>query len=165
MTSNLQGLEGALVGLALVVFFIVRQFSTRRVLSLWTVGLPLVLAYFGLQALGSLDTAGWLLLGLNLSLGTALGFVRGATLRVWPDPRTGEALMRGTPLTAALWVATIAVRVVLSFVEIKLGFAPLSSSSAESFLPAAATIAAQVLVVYLRARDLPAQPRQTALIG
>src|SRR5579871_3578389 len=95
---NLQGLVGALVALAVVGLFSARQFSTRRVNSLWTIVLPLVLAYLGLQSLGQLDSTGWLLLGVNLSVGLVLGLARGMTLRVWTGQQ-GEALMRGTRLT------------------------------------------------------------------
>jgi hypothetical protein len=150
--SNFSGLEGALIGLAVLVFFIVRQFSTRRVLSTWTVIPPLVLAYFGLQGLSQLDSTGWLLLGLSLSLGVALGFVRGNTFRISTGAQ-GEALMRGTALTLVWWLITIAVKAGLTFAEARFGFGAMIGNNAEIMLPAAATIAAQSLVVYLRAQD------------
>jgi hypothetical protein len=151
MFTNSAGLESALIGLAVLVFFIARQFTTRRVVSVWTVGAPLVLVYFGLQGLTNPDAIAWLLLGINLSLGVALGFARGMTFRVWPDA-DGQALMRGTMLTLLLWVATFMVRLAASFVEARMGFAVMSGNAA-MLLPAAATIAAQTLVVYLRSQD------------
>lgn len=52
------GLESALIGLAVLAFFIVRQFSTRSVTSRWAIAAPLVLAFFGLQGLNALDVPG-----------------------------------------------------------------------------------------------------------
>jgi hypothetical protein len=145
-------LEAALIGLAVIVFFIVRQFTTRPVASRWTVLAPVVLAFFGLQGLGALDATGWLLLGFSMSLGVVLGFARGTTFRVWTNER-GRALMRGTALTLVLWLATFAVKIGVSMVERQMGLGSLTTSTAEIWLPAAATIAAQTAVVYLRARD------------
>src|SRR5215813_1241225 len=97
--------QGALIGLALLAFMIIRQFTTRPVLNQWMILAPFVLVILGLQSVSQLDATGWLLLGINLSLGVALGFVRGATFRVWLDERQ-RALMRATGLTALLWMAT-----------------------------------------------------------
>ena len=152
MLSNSSSLEAALIGLAVLVFFIVRQFTTRPVVSRWAVAAPFVLAYFGLQGLSALDATGWLLLGLSLSLGVVLGFARGTTFRVWTDQH-GQLLMRGTSLTLALWLATFAVKISLSIAERQIGLGGLASSNAEIWLPAAATLAAQTLVVYLRGQD------------
>ena len=150
--SNLSGLQGALIGLAVVVFFIVRQFSTRPVLSLWLVIPPLALLYFGATGLAQLDAAGWLLLAINLVLGVGLGYLRGTTFRVWFDDRN-TALMKGTSLTVLFWVATIAVKIVLAFVEQKAGLGLGASSGAELMIPTAATLGVQSLVVYLRAHN------------
>src|SRR5215470_6374716 len=118
MLNNLDGLQGALIGLAVLVFFVARQFSTRRIATRWTVLLPVALACIGLPGLTSLSATGWLLLSLNVSLGMALGFARGTSLRVWTDS-AGDALMRGTALTAVLWLVTIAVRAGLAFAEVR----------------------------------------------
>jgi hypothetical protein len=147
------GLEGAVIAVAVLVFFIFRQFSTRGVTSLLNIIAPLALLYFGIQSVGQLDSIGWALMGAGLSLGIALGFARGTTFRIWTGP-DGQALMRGTALTLVLWVLTFAVKIALSFVEGRLGFGAELSNSAVTFLPAAATLAAQALVVYLRAHDL-----------
>ena len=151
--NTFSGPQGLLLGAALIVFFIVRQFGTRRVLSLWNVLAPAALLYFGLlQGLGELDSTGWLLLGFSMSLAIAFGVARGLTFRVWTD-EGGQAWMRGSVLTLVLWVATIAAKIAVTFVEIKLGMGPHATSAAASLLPAAVTIGAQVLVVYLRAQD------------
>jgi len=146
------GPEGLLVGAALILFFIARQFTTRPVLSVFNVIAPAALLYFGLQNLGNLDSTGWLLLGMSLSLAFALGAARGITFRLGTGAR-GQAVMRGTSLTVVLWIATIATKALLTFVTIRLGFGAEVASPAMSLLPAAVTIGAQLLVVYLRAHD------------
>lgn len=150
--DNLAAFEGALVGLAVLAFVVVRQFSTRQVNNLWTFGLPLILAVLGLQGLNQLSATGWLVLGVNASLGLRLGLLRGMSVRVWNDAR-GVALMRGTSLTLILWLATIAVRIVLGFLAQRLGLGAEASSNVQTLLPTAITIAAQSVVVYLRAQD------------
>jgi len=150
--NNFSGPEGLLIGAALILFFIIRQFSTRAVLSLWNVAAPAALLYFGLQGLGDLDSTGWLLLGFSISVALALGVARGLTFRIWTGD-DGRALMRGGAWTLVLWTATIAVKAALTFAEIRFGFGAAASSTAASLLPGAVTIGAQVLVVYLRAQD------------
>jgi hypothetical protein len=150
--DTFSGPQGLLLGAALIVFFIARQFGTRRVLSLWNVLAPAALLYFGLQGLGDLDSTGWLLLGFSTSLAIAFGVARGLTFHVWTDDK-GQAWMRGNALTLALWIATIVAKATLTFAEIKLGLGAQSTAAAASLLPGAVTIGAQVLVVYLRAQD------------
>jgi hypothetical protein len=89
---------------------------------------------------------------VNISLAVALGVARALSFRVCTGPQ-GDALMRGTSLTLVLWLATIGVRVVASVVEVRLGLTSMPPSTAETLIPAAATIATQVLVVYLRSQD------------
>jgi len=153
LNSDLTGasLEGAVIGIAILVWFIFRQFRPRRVTSVFNFVAPLVLLVFGLQGLGRLDTAGWMILGMSLSIAVALGFARGTTFRIWSGP-DGQALMRGTPLTFGLWVLTFAVKFALTYAEARMGLGAEVSSTL--FLPAAVTLAAQALVVYLRAQDL-----------
>jgi hypothetical protein len=152
MLSNLSGLEAVLIGLAVAVFVIVRQFRARRVMSAATMLPPLALTYFGLANLGQLDTTGLVLLVVNTSLAVALGVARGTTFRIWSGAR-GEALMQGTRLTLLLWVATIGVRVAVSFVEQRAGLGTYASAGAELLIPVAATLATQNIVAYLRSRD------------
>jgi hypothetical protein len=156
MATNLadvfSGPEGLFIGAALIVLFIARQFSARRVLSLANLIAPAALLYFGAQGIGSLDASGWVLLGISMSLAFALGAARGVTVRVWTNPN-GDAMMQGTGVTLALWIATIVIKVALTVVESKLGFGAVYGSTVQALLPGAATIAAQLLVVYLRALD------------
>ena len=150
--SGLSGLEAALIGLAVLVFFIVRQFGTRPVLSLVNLIAPAALLYFGVQGLDRLDGTGWLLLGLGVSLGFALGAVRGMSYRVWIDSH-GQTLMRGGRLTLVLWAVTIGVKLLATLLEIQFGLGQFANLPALSLLPGAATIAAQLLVIYLRGQD------------
>jgi hypothetical protein len=147
------GLAAAAIGVAILVFFIFRQFSTRRVTSLFNVLVPLALLYLGIQRVDQLDSTGWVLLGAGVSLGVVLGFARGVTFRIWTGP-DGRAVMRGTPLTLMLWVLTFAVKIALTFGEARFGLGADVGNSAVTFLPAAATLAAQAVVVYLRAQDV-----------
>ena len=48
MLANFSGFQAALIGLAVLVFFIARQFNARRVSSPWMLATPLVLGYFSL---------------------------------------------------------------------------------------------------------------------
>lgn len=156
--NTFSGPQGLLLAAALIVFFIVRQFSTRRLFSAWNLISPVALLYFGVQGLDQLDSTRWLVLGFGLTLAIVFGILRGITFRVWVDAK-GQVLMRGTPLTLVLWIATIAAKVLIVFAEIKLGFGTVGSSSAESLLPAAVTIGTQILVVYLRGQDAVARER------
>lgn len=152
MLSNLSGLEAVLIGLAVAVFFIVRQFQARRIMSAATMLPPLALVYFGVVNLGQLDTTGLMLLAVNTSLAVVLGVARGTTFRVWSGA-SGEALMQGTAVTLLLWVATIGVRVAVAFVEQRAGVGTFASGGADLLIPVAATLAAQNIVAYLRSRD------------
>jgi hypothetical protein len=89
---------------------------------------------------------------MNLSLAICLGVARAMTFGVWTGPG-GEALVRGTALTLVLWLATIGVGMVASVAEVRLGWTTMPPSTAETLISAAATIATQVLVVYLRSQD------------
>ncbi|HLZ31743.1 MAG TPA: hypothetical protein VKV73_30845, partial [Chloroflexota bacterium] len=90
MLSDLSSLAPVLIGLAVAGFFIVRQFSARRILSVGTMLLPLGLAGFGAANLGQLDAMGLVSLAINTSLAMALGVMRGMTFRIWSD-EDGEA--------------------------------------------------------------------------
>ena len=155
LTSNFSGvgLEGAVIGVAVLVLFIFRQFSTRSVTNVFNIVAPLALLFFGLQGVSQLDSAGWVIMSASLSLGVALGFARGMTFRIWMGP-AGQALMRGSALTLGLWVLTFVVKIGMTYAEARLGYASDVANNAVTLLPGAATLAAQALVVWLRAQDL-----------
>jgi hypothetical protein len=154
-TSNFSaaGLEGAVIGVAVLLLFMFRQFSTRSVTNVFNILAPLALLFFGLQGVSQLDSAGWVIMSASLSLGVALGFARGMTFRIWMGP-AGQALMRGSALTLGLWVLTFVVKIGMTYAEARLGYASDVANNAVTLLPGAATLAAQALVVWLRAQDL-----------
>jgi hypothetical protein len=90
-------------------------------------------------------------LSVSTSLGVGLGVMRGMTFRLWTD-RTGRALMRATALTLLLWAITIGVKIGLTVLIHQAGLGQ-ANTNADALIPAAATLAAQNVVVYLRARD------------
>jgi hypothetical protein len=149
--TNLSSLEPVLIGLLIAGLVIVRQFGARRVASVWTVLVPLGLAYFGATGLGTLDTTGFVLLAVSTSLGLGLGVMRATTFRLWTDA-SGQAVMQGTRMTVLLWVVTIGVKVGLSVLEHQVGLNQAVSGGAELLIPVAATLAAQNVVVYLRSK-------------
>jgi hypothetical protein len=150
MATNFSGAESALIGLVVAALFIIRQFRTRRVTSLWMWLVPLVLAAIGISGLGQLNSVGWAVLALNLVLGIGLGIVRGNSFRLWTNS-DGQALMRATNLTLVLWLVTIAIKIGLAVVERQTGLAA-ATPGADVMLPTAATLAAQSLSVYLRSQ-------------
>jgi hypothetical protein len=154
MFTNITGLETALIGAALILLFVVRQFTSRRVLSPLQLLIPAALFVLGLQTVGTLTSVGWLFLCAGVSLGIALGFLRGTSFHIWTDDN-GVPLMRGSTLTLMFWIATLAVKGGLTLVEARFDGAQLSAPNAELLLPAAVTLAVQALVVYLRSQDLP----------
>jgi hypothetical protein len=150
MVTNFSGAESALVGLGVAVLFIIRQFRTRRVASLWMWLVPLVLAAIGISGLSQLNSVGWAVLALNLALGIGLGVVRGNSFRLWTNSQ-GQAVMRATNLTLVLWLVTIAIKIGLALLERQTGLTT-ATPGADIMLPAAATLAAQNLSVYLRSQ-------------
>ena len=153
MFTNLSSVLGAIIGLVVVAFVVVRQFSTRPVADRAMVVVPAAMAIFGVQGLGQLDLAGWVLLAVNVSIGIGLGFARAVTFRVWVGEQ-GAALMQATRLTALLWAVTIAVKTGISMYGAFSGTAGSTDSLTELLLPVAATVATQNLVLHLRSQDL-----------
>ena len=143
-------LTSGLIALAIAALVIVRQFSTRRVLSSWTVIPPLGLLVYGLTGLGTLDATGFALLGVNVLLAAGFGVARASTMRIW-SAANGQVLMRGTPLTLALWALTIGARLAVYAVERGVGLG-LPSTGAALLIPAAVTLGAQTLATYVRSQ-------------
>src|SRR4051812_3171227 len=114
--SNPNGLQGGLIAAAIIVFFVVRQFTTRPVIGWTSIIPPLALAYFGVQGLAQLDSTGWFVLTASLTVAIALGTWRGTTFRIWSG-KDGSAMMRGNGLTLAVWGVTLAVRIAIAFIE------------------------------------------------
>jgi hypothetical protein len=150
--QNLLGGSIAIVlGAALAVFIIVRQFLPRRITPRLMIIGPAILAYFGLTGLGSLDATAVAFLTINAGVGLVLGLLRATTVRVWLDEQ-GQAYMRGTWATLGLWLALVVARLALMAVERSFGL-QLSSYSGSYMLPVAVTLAAQNALVWLRAQN------------
>ena len=143
-------LTSGLIALAIAALVIARQFSTRRVVSSWTLIPPIGLFVYGLTGIGSLDATGFALLGVNVLLALGFGVARASTMRIWTSSR-GELLMRGTVLTLVLWALTIGARLGVYAFERSAGLG-LPSSGAALLIPAAVTLGAQILAVYLRSQ-------------
>ena len=73
----------ALVGVAIAVLIIVRQFTPRRLTLGWMVLVPAALALYRLTGLGPLTQAALLVLGINTVLAAAMGLIRASTMRLW----------------------------------------------------------------------------------
>jgi hypothetical protein len=142
-----------IIGVAVMLFLVARQFMARELNVVWLVGLPVVLAYFGLNNVGSLAPAALTLLAINIAVAAALGAVRAATFRVWIGPR-GVPLMQGTLATLGLWLALFAVRTGWYAIESAVGVAPDTTNLATYLLPLAGTFAAQNVIVWRRSQSL-----------
>jgi hypothetical protein len=105
-----------LLGLLIVAVIVVRQLMVRPVREEARVVLVLVLAVYGLAALSRsmhghhVSAAVIAVLVASLVGAAALGGIRALTVRVWRDP-DGQLMRRGTVITAALWIVSIAVHV------------------------------------------------------
>jgi hypothetical protein len=142
----------ALVGLAIAVFIIVRQFTPRRLTLGWLVLVPTALGLYGLTALGPLTQTALLLLGINSGLAAGMGALRGGTMRLWLGPE-GDMYTRGTLLTMLFWLLTIGFRLGVYALERSTGALTLGSGT-ELMIPVAVTLGVQNLVVYLRGQRL-----------
>src|SRR5690349_21268563 len=104
------------IGLALIVFVIVRQILARPLNTLMLLGLPLLLVVFGAQNLAQqsgIAGSDAALLALNGALAIGLGALRALSMRVWVRD-DGTAMVKGTIVTLALWLLSVAARVAMS---------------------------------------------------
>lgn len=139
-------LNSYLLWAAIAVFFIVRQFMPAPIRPTSLLVLPLVMGYFGVQAIVKTPPETALAVtffAVNVVAGVLLGLARGASTKVW-QIADGTWMRTGTPLTLVLWVVSIAVRVVIGFASH--GATPLDTIT--FFL--AITFAAQNLAVWMR---------------
>ncbi|ADD42709.1 hypothetical protein [Stackebrandtia nassauensis] len=149
-----------LIGLviaALVIVILIRRFGTRKVGSPTRMFvLPPVLAVVGILQGDLIDghhpLLSEVLLGVGVVAALALGTGLGYTLRLWRDD-TGVVWSRGTRLTIAMLVATIAVRLGL----MATGFAlDVATGTGAIFMFVAAWLLAQNTVITRRVRTIPA---------
>ena len=144
----------AVIGVALVVFIIYRQLSRQPLEGRRLVVLPLVLAVLGLYNLSHKPpTMGAAVTALAISLASAvvLGLARGVSMRVWQE--AGTVLRQGAPLTLALWVLSLVVRLGIGALAQRSGVAQ-SVTVGELPLFLGVTLAAQNGVIWTRAQAL-----------
>jgi hypothetical protein len=136
---------------AAILFVIYRQFQTRDVSARGLIVIPLVLVALAAQNLATAPPAGALAiaaLALDVAAGIVLGVLRGRSLRVWRDG-DGTWWRTGTAATAALWIASIAVRIGIIVGARALGVAD-ASAAGPLELAVGISLAAQYAVVALR---------------
>jgi hypothetical protein len=146
-----------LAGLAIVVFFIVRQrrsdrFRERSFLF------PLILGVWGIAALDdtkrhhALSVASIGLLALSAAASIGFGVIRGRTIELFE--RAGELWERATWTTIAVgWGGLVVTRVALITVATAAG-ATVAASPSSIPLMVAVTLGTQMLVVRQRARTM-----------
>lgn len=139
---------------AIAIYFIYRQFTPQALKGRDLVILPLVLAYFGWRAVSSHPPTSPPVMGvfgLDATAAVAFGVARGVTMSVW-QVTDGTWMRKGTAVTLALWIASIAVKVALNLLGANL--VPLDDITI--FL--ALTFGAQNLVMFLRTAEGLAVP-------
>ena len=155
-------LASLIVSLAILAFILYRQLTVRS-LSKDNLVAPIILIIAGISSQSSynhthpLTTSGVVTLVAVLVLDSvALGAVRALTVRIWRAD--GRVLRQGTWLTAAIWIAQVAIHAVVDAVA-KIG-------NGSILLSLGLTLVAQYLVLLARARNpeqLPATPPASAV--
>jgi hypothetical protein len=141
------------IGVAVLGLLIARQLEPRPVRSSFR--LPLILAVIGLVELSSFitkeDSGAGMLVSLagSLVIAAVFGAIRARTVRLWL--KDGQPWRKGTWLTAALWVVSLAAH--LGYDSLAGGKSGLGSATILLYL--AVTFVAQRLVLQARADRLP----------
>ncbi|WP_238017168.1 hypothetical protein KZZ52_19895 [Dactylosporangium sp. AC04546] len=148
-------LTTALIGLAVVVYLLVRRFTGEPIDARRLVLLPLGLTVWGAVELGRHASGVHLLdaviLGAGALAGLAGGAARGLTVRVFI--RSGHPWYRYTPLTMVVWLVLIAVRLGESAAAHALG-ADRSAQSAGLLLLIGLSLLGEAAVVGVKALAL-----------
>ncbi len=143
------------IGIAIVGLLVYRQLTARPVRERNAARLVLILGVIGViemvQAakghhIGS-ATIGWIALGLVI--GASLGALRAMTMRIWRDD-AGVAWRRGSVLTGALWIVSLAAHFGLDAL-IDHSTTAKSLGSADILLYLAVTLGVQREVIRARA--------------
>jgi hypothetical protein len=139
----------AILILAAVAVMIVRQFKARAVRPAALAAVPLVLITLGAQGVAAhqLGTVALILLAANVVISVALGGLRGRSEHLWRSAG-GATWRKGTPVTAALWAASIAARLIATIVAHALGVH--SAAAGELELLLGISLAAQHVVIATR---------------
>ena len=153
-------------GLAIVVFFIVRQLRSDR-FEQRSLIFPIGLGIYGAVILNNtskqhpVTAASAGLLGLSAVASVAFGVIRGRTIELFD--KDGELWERATWATIAGWIGLLLTRVVIIATAAVIG-ATLAASASSIPLMLALTLATQMIVVGQRAREtglpIPARSRR-----
>ena len=153
------GAQYEVVALVILAVVIVRQFQPKPVNPVRLAVVPLIFALIGLSAAGSLGhdlsgAAGRSFFAAGLAVGLVMGVVRGMTIKL--EPRGAEVIAHGGPLTLALWIVTLLIRVGLGVAAARMGA---REGKGEVFLFVALTLIVQNAYVIVRASRLQPNPR------
>jgi hypothetical protein len=153
-------------GLAIVVFFIVRQLRSER-FEQRSLIFPIGLGIYGAVILNGtskhhpVTAASAGLLGASAAASVGFGVIRGRTIELFE--RDGELWERATWATIAGWMGLLVTRIVIIATAAVVG-ATLAASPSSIPLMLAITLAAQMIVVGQRAREtglaIPARSRR-----
>ena len=153
-------------GLAIVVFFIVRQLRSDR-FEQRSLIFPIGLGIYGAVILNGtskrhpVTAASAALLCLSAAASVGFGVIRGRTIELFE--RDGELWERATWATIAGWIGLLVTRILIIAAATIAG-ATLAASPSSIPLMLAITLAAQMIVVGQRAREtglaIPARSRR-----
>jgi hypothetical protein len=145
-----------LIGVAVLVFVLVRQLQPRPVRD--NMRLPLIIAIIGVVEVvrflghGHHGAVTFVALAGSLVIAAVFGAIRAATVRVWFDG--GRAWRQGNWLTAALWIVSLAAH--LGYDYLVDGKGPQAGLGAASLLLyLAVTFTIQRLILQARAQRMP----------
>lgn len=147
-----------LVGLAVVVLIVIMQLKTRPLRENSATRLTIILGVIGVfeiySAIKGRPLGAWTVTWLagSLIVGGALGAARALTVHIWRTD-DGSALVKGTAVTAILWIVSVAAHFALQ-VGINHSTKIAGFGSASLLLYLAITLGAQRAVMQLRAASI-----------
>ncbi|OZC93640.1 hypothetical protein CH254_01400 [Rhodococcus sp. 06-412-2C] len=140
----------------LVGYLLVRRMTGQLMEARRMLVLPAILALVGLASLNSTDLSataiGFLLLGCIV--GIVLGVIRGYTVRI--TERDGTVWMRYSVASIGLWIAAIAVRILLIPLEVAIDPTAASAAGQATMLAVGIGFLAESVAVLYRAMHLDA---------
>ena len=153
----------AVIGLAVLVWVVWNQMRTRPLTARRTrlagiLGIIGVVQLAGVAQGHPVGATAWALLLVGLAAGAAIGVWRAFTMRMWVQD--GVTVVRGTWLTAVLWLVSVALHVGIDL----LAPSALTTGSASILLFVAVSLGVQALALTRRAvvADLPVAEPQRA---
>jgi hypothetical protein len=153
-------LHEALAILALTAYALYKQSVAHRVVGRTRFKLALIYCGVGLVAGGFQwppTTLAWMVLLGGLLLSAVTGVARGRWSRLWLDAN-GQPMVRGTPLTIALFLLLIALKVGIGAWEAETHQAAAHGGFGEVLLLIGVMVALQAEIVWRRASKLAASP-------